>query len=72
MKGIQIAMNLALYQAIQNELSMRAKGETGTLFKNQTTEQLNKLKVNYEKEIFQYMSIKITNHISKFERCVSV
>lgn len=58
-------MNLALYQAIQNELKLRAKGETGKQFSNQTTEELNQLKTAYEKEIFQYMINKAINHMMK-------
>lgn len=58
-------MNFALYQAIQDELKLRAENKTGTLFSNQTTEQLNRLKADYEKEIFQYMVSKTMSYIMK-------
>ena len=33
-------MDFKLYQAMKNELKLRANNETGKLFSNQTTEQL--------------------------------
>ena len=71
LKGI-IPMDLKLYLAMKNEFKLRTKGETGKLFKNQSTEQLEQLISDYEKEIALYMASKTINHISKFERCVSV
>lgn len=65
-------MNFKLYQAMKNELNLRAKGETEKLFANQSTEQLEQLVSDYEKEIFFYSMVKTINHINKFERCVSV
>ena len=61
-------MNFALYQAMKNELSLRAENKTGKLA-NISTEQLKQLIATYETEIFQYMMSKTINHINKFERC---
>lgn len=61
-------MNFALYQAIKNELKLRAENKTGKLA-NISTEQLKQLVTVYEKEIFQYMMNQTVNYISKFERC---
>lgn len=62
-------MNFKLYQAMKNELNLRANNETGKLFSNQTTEQLKQLVSDYEMEIFLYSMIKTINHINKMERC---
>ena len=62
-------MNFVLYQAMKNELNLRAKGETGKLFNNQTTEQLKQLVSDYEKEIALYAMIKMLAHNNKLERC---
>ena len=62
-------MNFALYQAMKDELNLRAKGETGKLFNNQTTEQLKQLISDYEKEIALYAMIKMLAHNNKLERC---
>ena len=62
-------MNFALYQAMKDELNLRAKGETGKLFNNQTTEQLKQLVSDYEKEIALYAMIKMLAHNNKLERC---
>ena len=59
------SMNLALYQAIQNELNLRTENKTGGLFRNQSTNELRKLKADYEKEIFQYMVNKTINNMMK-------
>lgn len=61
-------MNFALYQAMKNELSLRAENKTGKLA-NISTEQLKQLIETYETEIFQYMMNQTVNYISKFERC---
>ena len=61
-------MNFALYQAMKNELSLRAENKTGKLA-NISTEQLKQLIETYETEIFQYMMSKTINYINKFERC---
>lgn len=61
-------MNFALYQAMKNELSLRAENKTGKLA-NISTEQLKQLIATYETEIFQYMMSKTINYINKFERC---
>jgi hypothetical protein len=61
-------MDFRLYQAMQNELNLRANNETGKLFSNQTTEQLKQLVSNYEMEIFLYSMCKTINHINKMER----
>ena len=68
MKGIQIAMNLALYQAMKNELKLRSENKTGKL-SNIPTEQLKQLTRAFEKEIAMYMMSKTINYINKFERC---
>ena len=62
-------MELKLYLAMKNELKLRAKGETGKLFKNQTTEQLEQLVSDYEKEIALYMMARTMIHNNKIERC---
>lgn len=62
-------MNFKLYQAMKNELNLRAKGETEKLFANQSTEQLEQLVSDYEKEIARYMIAKTMNYINKTERC---
>ena len=62
-------MNFALYQAMKNELNLRAENKTGKLFRNQTTEQLKQLVSDYEMEIFLYSMVKTINHINKMERC---
>ena len=61
-------MNFALYQAMKNELSLRAENKTGKLA-NISTEQLKQLIETYETEIFQYMMSKTINYMNKFERC---
>ena len=61
-------MNFALYQAMKNELSLRAENKTGKLA-NISTEQLKQLIVTYETEIFQYMMSQTISHLNKFERC---
>ena len=61
-------MNFALYQAMKNELSLRAENKTGKLA-NISTEQLKQLIATYETEIFQYMMSKTINYMNKFERC---
>ena len=61
-------MNFALYQAMKNELSVRAENKTGKLA-NISTEQLKQLIETYETEIFQYMMSKTINYMNKFERC---
>ena len=62
-------MNFVLYQAMKNELNLRAKGETGKLFNNQTTEQLKQVVSDYEKEIALYAMIKMLAHNNKLEGC---
>lgn len=62
-------MNFVLYQAMVNELNLRANNETGKLFNNQTTEQLKQLVSDYEMKIFLYSMCKTINHINKMERC---
>ena len=62
-------MDFRLYQAMKNELNLRANNETGKLFNNQTTEQLKQLVSDYEKDIFLYSMVKTINHINKMERC---
>ena len=62
-------MNLALYQAMKNELNLRANNEKGKLFNNQTTEELKQLILDFEMEVVQYMMAKTINYINKFERC---
>ena len=64
-------MNFALYQAMKNELSLRAENKTEKLA-NISTEQLKQLTTMFEKEIAQYAMVKTINHINEFERCVSV
>ena len=54
---------------MKDELNLRAKGETGKLFNNQTTEQLKQLVSDYEKEIALYAMIKMLAHNNKLERC---
>ena len=61
-------MNFALYQAMKNELSLRAENKTGKLA-NISTKQLKQLIETYETEIFQYMMNQTINYINKFERC---
>ena len=61
-------MNFALYQAMKNELSLRAENKTGKLA-NISTEQLKQLTRAFENEIALYMVTKTINHISKTERC---
>ena len=62
-------MDFRLYQAMKNELNLRANNETGKLFNNQTTEQLKQLVSDYEKDIFLYSMVKTISHINKMERC---
>ena len=61
-------MNFALYQAMKNELSLRAENKTEKLA-NISTEQLKQLTRAFEKEIALYMASKTINHINKLERC---
>ena len=64
-------MDFSLYQAMKNELNLRANNEVGNIFTNQTTEQLKQLVSDYEMEIFLYSMVKTISHINKMERCVS-
>lgn len=65
-------MDFRFYQAMKNELNLRAENKTGKLFSNQSTEQLEQLTKAFEKEIALYMVTKTINYINKLERCVSV